>query len=51
MECQGPKIKSGDKMRVKVNKCVVHPSKIKGRMDKMKSGSSDLFTLFLNENL
>ena len=27
MECQGPKIKSGDKKRVKVNKCVVHPSK------------------------
>ena len=50
MEFQGPKIKSGDKMRVKVNKCVVHSSKKKG-MDKMKSGSSDLFTLFLNENL
>ena len=51
MECQGPKIKSGDKMRVKVNKCVVHPSKIKGRMDKMKFGCSALFTLCLNENL
>ena len=30
MEYQGPKIKSGEKKRVKVSRCVVHPSKKKG---------------------
>ena len=33
MEYQGPKIKSGDKKRVRVSRCVVHPSKKRG-MDK-----------------
>ena len=47
MEYQGPKIKSGDKKRVRVSRCVVHPSKKRG-MDKNEIGLSIIKALFLD---
>ena len=48
MEYQGPKIKSGDKKRVRVSRCVVHPSKKKRGMDKNEIGLSIIKAVLLD---